>query len=68
MTFSIFVLSEGLRHGEQIFNLAALCVFGSILLHGLTDTPGVEWLAKREALPAPERPETPSRPAGDAPA
>ena len=29
---------------ERIFNLAALCVFASVLAHGLTDTPGSEWL------------------------
>ena len=28
--------------GERIFNLAALCVFVSILAHGLTDAPGSE--------------------------
>ena len=33
---------RGLRGSERIFNLAALCVFASILAHGLTDTPGVE--------------------------
>ena len=68
MTFSLFVLSEGVPGAERIFNLAALCVFASVLAHGLTDTPGSEWLARREARPAPERPGTPTRPAGDAPA
>jgi sodium/hydrogen antiporter len=72
MTFSLFVLAEGVPGGERIFNLAALCVFASVLVHGLTDTPGSEWLARREARraapPAPARPGTPTRPAGDAPA
>jgi NhaP-type Na+/H+ or K+/H+ antiporter len=68
MTFSLFVLGEGIPDGERIFNLAALCVFASVLVHGLTDTPGSEWLIRREARPAPGRPETPRRPAGDAPA
>jgi NhaP-type Na+/H+ or K+/H+ antiporter len=68
MTFSLFVLGEGVPGAERIFNLAALCVFASVLLHGLTDTPGSEWLARREARPAPARPGTPRRPAGDAPA
>jgi sodium/hydrogen antiporter len=68
MTFSLFVLAEGVPGAEQIFNLAALCVFASVLAHGLTDTPGSEWLARREARPAPGRPGTPRRPAGDAPA
>jgi len=47
MTFSILVLGEGLAQGERIFNLAALAVFCSIILHGLTDTPGSEWIARR---------------------
>jgi NhaP-type Na+/H+ or K+/H+ antiporter len=68
MTFSLFVLGEGIPDGERIFNLAALCVFASVLVHGLTDTPGSEWLIRREARPAPGRPGTPKRPAGDAPA
>jgi sodium/hydrogen antiporter len=55
MTFSLLVLGEGVAAGDQIFNLAALCVFASILLHGLTDTPGAEWLARRAARPAPAR-------------
>jgi NhaP-type Na+/H+ or K+/H+ antiporter len=68
MTFSLLVLGEGIPGAERIFNLAALCVFASVLLHGLTDTPGSEWLARREGRPAPARPGTPRQPAGDAPA
>ena len=49
MTFSLLVLSSGFEGDERIFNLAALCVFASILLHGLTDTPGSEWIARRAA-------------------
>lgn len=54
MTFSLLVLASGFPGDERIFNLAALCVFVSILAHGLTDSPGVEWVARREARPAPE--------------
>jgi NhaP-type Na+/H+ or K+/H+ antiporter len=54
MTFSLLVLSSGFAGDERIFNLAALCVFASILAHGLTDTPGAEWIARREGPPAPE--------------
>ena len=68
MTFSLFVLGEGIPDGERIFNLAALCVFTSVLVHGLSDTPGSEWLIRREARPAPGRPGTPTPPAADAPA
>jgi NhaP-type Na+/H+ or K+/H+ antiporter len=47
MTFSIFVLGQGLAQGERIFDIAALAVLCSIIAHGLTDTPGSEWLARR---------------------
>src|SRR3954451_6273340 len=46
MTFSIFVVGEGIPAGDRIFNLAALTVFCSILVHGLTDTPGSEWMRR----------------------
>ena len=52
MTFSLLVLGAGF---PRLFNLAALCVFASILAHGLTDTPGSNWVAKRAGEPAPER-------------
>ena len=48
MTFSLLVLSKGIASGERIFNLAALVVFTSIIVHGLTDTPGANWIARRE--------------------
>jgi sodium/hydrogen antiporter len=44
MTFSLLILDEGFA---RIFNVAALCVFASILAHGLSDTPGAEWVARR---------------------
>ncbi|MGI8506321.1 MAG: cation:proton antiporter [Solirubrobacteraceae bacterium] len=47
MTFSLLVLSEQISAGSEIFNLAALTVFCSILVHGVTDTAGAEWLAER---------------------
>jgi len=55
VTFSLLVLAEEFPAAERIFNLAALCVFASILAHGLTDTPAAEWIARREARPAPAR-------------
>ncbi len=55
MTFSLLVLSEGFGGSERIFNLAALCVFTSILAHGLTDTPGANWVASRAERPVPAR-------------
>jgi len=48
MAFSLLVLGRDLSAGATIFNLAALVVFCSIIAHGVTDTPGVSWLARRE--------------------
>jgi NhaP-type Na+/H+ or K+/H+ antiporter len=49
MTFSLLVLASGVAAGERIFNLAALAVLCSIVAHGLSDTPGSEWMARRAA-------------------
>jgi sodium/hydrogen antiporter len=54
MTFSLLVLGREIPDGSRIFNIAALAVFCSILLHGLTDTPGSEWMARRSARSPPE--------------
>jgi sodium/hydrogen antiporter len=47
MTFSLLVLASDVAAGERIFNLAALVVLCSIVAHGVTDTPGSEWMARR---------------------
>jgi NhaP-type Na+/H+ or K+/H+ antiporter len=47
MAFSLLVLSHNVEEGPRIFNIAALAVFCSIVVHGLTDTPGTRWIAKR---------------------
>lgn len=47
MTFSLLVLSRGITSGGRIFNLAALAVFCSVLAHGVSDSPGTEWIARR---------------------
>ncbi len=49
MAFSLFVLSEGIAAGETVFNLAALVVLCSIVVHGLTDEAGVGWIERRSA-------------------
>ena len=71
MTFSLLVLGAGVPGGERIFNLAALVVLCSVVLHGLSDTPGSEWIARRAseraARPAPGRPGTPRSPVSAAP-
>jgi sodium/hydrogen antiporter len=54
MTFALLVLAEPIASGPRIFNIAALAVFCSIIVHGLTDTPGADWLARRtERAPRP---------------
>jgi NhaP-type Na+/H+ or K+/H+ antiporter len=46
MTFSLLVLDQHIANGERIFDLTALVVFCSIVLHSLTDTPGASWIAR----------------------
>ena len=48
MAFSLLVLGAAIEDGERIFNIAALAVFISIILHGITDHAGVDWIEKRE--------------------
>jgi sodium/hydrogen antiporter len=47
MTFALFVLGSEVAEGERIANLAALVVFVSIIVHGLSDHPGSELIARR---------------------
>jgi NhaP-type Na+/H+ or K+/H+ antiporter len=47
MTFSLLVLGSRVAAGERIFNLAAFVVLCSIVVHGVSDTPGSEWMARR---------------------
>jgi NhaP-type Na+/H+ or K+/H+ antiporter len=47
ITFSLLILGEQIRAGPRIFDLAALAVFCSIIVHGLTDTAGADWIARR---------------------
>ncbi|HVS28732.1 MAG TPA: cation:proton antiporter [Solirubrobacteraceae bacterium] len=46
MTFSLIILGDSIPNNLRIFNLAAVTVFASIILHGLTDTPGTTWIAR----------------------
>ncbi len=57
MTFSLLVLSEpSIAANDRLFNLAALVVFVSIIAHGLSDTPGSNWIADHaERVEAEER-------------
>jgi NhaP-type Na+/H+ or K+/H+ antiporter len=49
MTFSLLVLAAGIPNAPEIFDLAALVVVCSVVAHGLTDGPGVDWMARRAA-------------------
>ena len=59
MTFALLVLAEGFAASERLFNLAALVVFTSTIAHGLTDKPGIDWIARR--CVADDEPAPPSR-------
>ncbi len=48
MAFSLLVLSRQVEAGQRIFNIAALAVFASILVHGASDTAGTNWIARRQ--------------------
>lgn len=58
MTFSLLILDQHVKAGGEIFDLAALVVFCSVIVHGLSDTPGAEWIARHStsvAQPAEQR-------------
>ena len=46
MTFALLVLTEDPPGAERVVAIAALAVFTSIFVHGLTDHPGSEWMAR----------------------
>ena len=49
MTFALLVLDQNIASGPRIFDLTALVVFCSIIVHGLSDTPGANWIADHAA-------------------
>jgi sodium/hydrogen antiporter len=53
MAFSLLILARRIEAGREIFDIAALAVFASVLIHGLTDTPGTNWIATRSAREEP---------------
>jgi sodium/hydrogen antiporter len=53
MTFSLLVLVQPIPGNVRLFDAAALVVLVSIIAHGLTDTPGSEWIARRAEQAAP---------------
>jgi NhaP-type Na+/H+ or K+/H+ antiporter len=48
--FALFVLKSEVDSRELIFDVAAITVIVSIAVHGLTDTVGTRWLARRTGL------------------
>ncbi|MCX6388835.1 MAG: sodium:proton antiporter [Solirubrobacterales bacterium] len=50
MSFSLLVLGR-VSGSQEIFDIAALCVIVSIIVHGLTDVPGANWIGKRNLAP-----------------
>jgi sodium/hydrogen antiporter len=47
MLFALLALKSEVHNGELIFDVAAITVIVSIIAHGLTDTLGARWIARR---------------------
>jgi NhaP-type Na+/H+ or K+/H+ antiporter len=54
MLFALFVLKSEVEHGALIFDIASLAIIASIVAHGLTDTVGAQWMARRVGLQSPK--------------
>jgi len=50
MLFALFVVKSDVADHSLIFDIAAITIIVSIVSHGLTDTVGAQWLAKRVGL------------------
>jgi sodium/hydrogen antiporter len=50
MLFALFVLKSDVGNNALIFDTAAIAIIASIVAHGLTDTVGAQWLARRVGL------------------
>jgi NhaP-type Na+/H+ or K+/H+ antiporter len=50
MLFALFVLKSDVAGRGLIFDVAAIAIIASIVAHGLTDTVGAQWLARRVGL------------------
>ncbi len=53
MLFALFVLKSNVDDHTLIFDIAAIAIVTSIVAHGLTDTVGAQWLARRVGLDGP---------------
>ncbi len=49
VAFSLLIVEHRVTGADRIFNIAALTVLVSIVLHGVTDALGPPWIARREA-------------------
>ncbi len=47
MLFALFVLKSQVNDGGLIFDIASIAIIASIVAHGLTDTVGARWMARR---------------------
>jgi sodium/hydrogen antiporter len=50
MLFALFVFKSDVAGKNLIFDVAAIVIITSIVAHGLTDTVGARWLARRAGL------------------
>ncbi len=50
MLFALFVLKSPVADNGLIFDIASIAIITSIIAHGLTDTVGAKWLARRVGL------------------
>jgi NhaP-type Na+/H+ or K+/H+ antiporter len=50
MLFALFVFKSAVPGKDLIFDIAAIAIIASIVAHGLTDTIGAKWLARRVGL------------------
>jgi NhaP-type Na+/H+ or K+/H+ antiporter len=50
MLFALFVLKSQVENAGLIFDVASIAIIASIVAHGLTDTVGAKWMARRVGL------------------
>jgi len=50
MLFALFVFKSDVGGKDLIFDVASIAIIASIIAHGLTDTVGAKWLARRVGL------------------
>lgn len=50
MLFALFVLKSQVENAGLIFDIASIAIIASIVAHGLTDTVGARWMARRVGL------------------